>query len=221
MTGKQAQLDAQRLDRDAQARTISDALMAKRRKAAADVTRQRALRILGDGEERTAKQLSDELGVGVNGLYYHLRVLEDAELVAPGAGRASGSGMERTYRKSDKWLVTHELNEDLVHVFNALLETAKHETEQAVYRQIEAAKKREEPAVVGDVQPFVAVNSPSFRTTPAEIREFADRLWELCTEFRDRATHMQALPAVKGAPLSELFCAYAIVEREPVVAPSQ
>jgi DNA-binding transcriptional ArsR family regulator len=206
MPTKQQAAKAARAERDEQAAAISDELMTKRRKAAGDVTRQRALRLLDDGQERTAKELAEQLGVGVNGLYYHLRVLEDAEFITAGAGRDSGSGMERTYRKGDKWLVTHVLNEDLIHVYHAILETAKHECEQTIYRQIEAVQRGEEP-------PYSTINSPGFRTTPDEIREFAAQMWALWTEFSERATHLQELADDQDQPLSELYCAYAIVER--------
>src|SRR4051812_35071675 len=107
---------------------MDEALMAKRRRAAGDATRQRLMRALSEQDlEWTAKELADELRVGVNGLYYHLRVLEDAELIEEGAGRSGDRGMERTYRPTDKWLVTHELNEDLIHAYHAILEVAKHE----------------------------------------------------------------------------------------------
>jgi len=73
---------------------LSEEIVLKRRKAAGDPVRQRVLDQFYDGHDRTAKELSTALGLGVNGLYYHLRILEEANLIVLGSGRASASGME-------------------------------------------------------------------------------------------------------------------------------
>lgn len=192
--------------REQQLASIPDELMAKRRKAAGDVTRQRVMRLLSEDEEWTAKELADALDVSVNGLYYHLRVLEAAELIAPGGGRQGPSGLERTYRAGETWLVTHELNEDLILTYHAILENAKYEAAQATYRQIALNEK-------GKALPHVAVRCPGFQTTHEEIVEFDARLWDLIAEFRSRGEQLCAMPEDTEAPLVEFFLAYALLER--------
>lgn len=194
--------------REEQLRQISDEVMVKRRKAASDVTRQRMMRLLTEEDEWTAKEMADALDVNVNGLYYHLRVLEAAEIVVSGAGRSGPSGMERTYHASGNWQVTHELNEDLILTYQALLENAKYEAAQATYRQIEMVKSDEEP-------PHVSVNGPGFVTTHDEIVEFDSRLWDLIAEFRERGEQLSGMRRDDDAPASEFFFTYALVEKTP------
>lgn len=204
MTTRKQKVDQAIKEKAAQAAVISDELMIKRRRAAGDVTRQRVMGLLHDEQSWTAREMADSLDVGVNGLYYHLRVLEEAELIQP--ARPKSGSTERAYEKGEKWLVTHELNEDLILAFNAILETGKYECADAVRQQIRA--------VAEDLpEPFVTVNAPRFATTSSEIREFAERLSALVTEFWERGQALAVLPVDEDTPLHECLFTYALIER--------
>ena len=209
---KTKKVAAEQDERQEQLAKIDETLMKKRQRAAGDATRLRITRLLGN-VEWTARELAEALGVGTNGLYYHLRVLEDAELIAPGAGRATSSGMEKTYKKSDRWLVTHELNEDLILVYKSYCEVMKHECEQAVYRQIEAVQA-DTPV------PYLNSGLPGFATTPEEIAEFGERLRALVEEFRTRAIHLEEIQTEDDPARKDLFFGYALVEKERTPWPS-
>ncbi len=206
MSTRQQKQEAALAERQAQASVISDELMTKRRRAAGDVTRQRAMRLLEDGRSWTAREMAEALDVGVNGLYYHLRILEDAELIQP--GRPKKGVAERAYEKSERWLVTHELNEDLILAYDAILETAKYECADAVRQQMRAVA--EDTPV-----PHIAVGASGFATTAAEIHEFAERLAALEREFRERADDLAGLAEDPEAPQRECLLTYALIERAP------
>lgn len=174
---------------------ISEDQMRKRRKAAADPVRQRILDRFFEDRDWTAKELADALGVGANGLYYHLRILEDAGLIAVAGSRAPGKMVEKTYRMADNRHIDWELDEDLAMVFASLLESAKHDTAEAVY---DLARRAEE----GDEGPFpvVDVSAPSFMTTTEEAAEFYERLRALVNEFRTRANDLREIE--RGTPAS-------------------
>ena len=174
---------------------ISEALMRKRRKAAAEPVRQRILDRFYEDRDWTAKELADALGLGVNGLYYHLRILEDAELIEAAGTRAPGKMVEKTYRIAGNRHIDWELDEDLAMVFASLLEAAKHDTAEAVY---DLARQAEES---GDHRlPVVDVSAPSFTTTSEEASEFYERLRALVREFRARADDLREID--HGTPVS-------------------
>lgn len=77
------------------------------------------------GPRLDRQRLAVALGLGTNGLYYHLRILEEAQLIVPTGGRPGPKGIERTYRLADNQHVDWELDEDLVMLFASLLEAAK------------------------------------------------------------------------------------------------
>lgn len=163
-------------------RGLGEDVIVKRRKAAADPTRLRILERFYEDRDWTAKELADALGLGANGLYYHLRILEDAQLVVPGGGRPGSKGLERTFRRADNLHVDWELDENLVMHGSSILEAAKHDVAESVYEaraEVEAGEKR--PQLVGPV------GTPGIRTTRDEIFAFHQRLNELINEFRTRA----------------------------------
>lgn len=187
---------------------LSEEVVVKRRKAAADPVRQRVMAKFYGDRDWTAKELAASLGLGVNGLYYHLRLLEDAQLIVPTAGRPGDRGMERTYRLAANQHVDFELNEDLALAFTALLEAAKHDVTEAVYDAIAGDDGAED-----SWRPFVGVNSPAFDTTHEEIAEFGRRVFELVREFRDHAKDLQAVGADPSSPWRRLQFTYALRER--------
>lgn len=165
---------------------LSEEVIQKRRKASTDPVRQRMMERFYEDRDWTAKELAAALGLGVNGLYYHLRILEDAELIVPSGGRPGDRGLEKTYALGSNQHVDWEVDEDMVMMFSAMLESAKHSISEAVYETIEAGE-------TGDFasSPFIAVNAPSFTTTREEIVEFSRRVLGLVREFSDRAKEIK------------------------------
>lgn len=159
----------------------------RRRRAASDPVRLRIIERLGAGDQWTAKQLARELGVGANGLYYHLRVLEEAGLIKVVGTKATGRMVERVYGKAEDQRVTWDMHEPLelaIHL-GAILEGAKARAEEAIF---DLARRAE----AGELQPgFLTFNAPSFETSREEIAAFGKQVWELQQEFRQRAADLR------------------------------
>jgi DNA-binding transcriptional ArsR family regulator len=182
---------------------LSDEDIAKRRKAGADPVRMRILERCYEDRDWTAKELAVALGLGTNGLYYHLRILEDAQLIVPTAGRPGPKGIERSYRLADNQHVDWELDEDLVMLFASLLEAAKFDVTEAVYEARAAVEAGEEPP------PALGVSAPAITTTRYEIYSFYEELRKLIAKYRTRAP--KAI-AAKGNAATLKFT-YALRER--------
>lgn len=188
---------------------LSEELIAKRRRAGSDPVRQRIMERFYEDRDWTAKELAESLRLGANGLYYHLRILEDAELIVAAGGRPGPRGLEKTYRRAENQHIDWELDEDLVMAFASLLEAAKHDVAEAVY---DAATELEDDADQ-DVRPVIDVSAPAFTTTRAEIVEFATRLRDLVGEFRSRAEDLRGMQPDKETPWRRLKFTYALYER--------
>lgn len=188
---------------------LSEEVVAKRRKAGADPVRQRIMERFYEDRDWTAKELSAALGLGTNGLYYHLRILEDAELILPAGGRPGDRGLEKTYRLATNLHVDFEGYEDLGLVFTAMLEATKHDVAEAVYDAMAGSHDDSPDAFV----PFVAVQAPAFTTTHEEILEFSNRITGLIQEFMARARELRAMDDDPTSPLRRLKFTYALRER--------
>jgi len=169
----------------------------KKRKAAADPVRLRILeRLQADDREWTAKELASALALGANGLYYHLRVLEEAGLVVVTGAKAVGRMAERTYRPAKFERLSWEFDEDLAAMFAATLEAAKAEVTEAVYAAAERVSAGGGAAGRGGKRaakwPGVDVAGPAFATTRAEAARFSGDLKALVTEYRARAVDARA-----------------------------
>lgn len=187
---------------------VSAEVVLKRRKAAGDPIRQRVMDLFYDGGDWTAKELATVLGLGVNGLYYHLRILEDAQLVELGSGRPSPSGMEKSYVLAANLHCDWQFDEELVRMYAAMLEGVKYDMTEAVY---EAAQ---EVADHPDLTPAPAahVRNHSFVTSRLEIAEFYVRLESLIGEFRQRAEALDQV--LTSSPLGRAMkLTYALRER--------
>lgn len=182
---------------------LSDEVIAKRRKAGADPIRMRILERCYENRDWTAKELALALGLGTNGLYYHLRILEDAQLIVSTGGRPGPKAIERTYRLAENQHVDWELDEDLAMLFVSLLEAAKFDVTEAVYEARAAVEAGEEPP------PALGVHAPTITTTRDEIRAFYDEVKKLVTKYRSRAP--KAISA-NGKPVTLKFT-YALRER--------
>ena len=195
---------------------ISEELMQKRRKAAADPVRQRILERFYEDRDWTAKELAQALGLGANGLYYHLRILEDAELITVAGTRSPGKMVEKTYRFAENMHVDWELDENLAMVFASLLEVAKHDTAEVIY---DAARIAEAGETAGRL-PIVDVSAPAFTTTAEEVSEFYERLRALVSEFRSRAADLRQIEQGTPASWRQVKLTYAFRDR-PVATPDE
>ena len=199
------------------AKRRNDEDMARKRKAVADPLRQRLLERFHTDREWTAKELADEVGVGANGLYYHLRILEEAGFIKVVGSRAVGRMAERVYRGANvSQRVTWDINDpiDLVLHFGALLDGAKSDVADAVY---ETARIRQEGKNLD--RTLAMVESPSITTTPDEIVEFQSRITALLKEFRDRARELRGDDETTPDGWKTLKFTYALRER-PLPAPA-
>src|SRR5947208_11516200 len=80
--------------------------MRTRRRAVADPARFQILGLLQrTGSGMTAKELAERMGKDTNRLYYHLRILEDADLIESTESRPAGRMLERvfTYRDAGRF----------------------------------------------------------------------------------------------------------------------
>lgn len=191
-----------------------DELMKMKRKAASDPLRQKMLERLARDRDWTVKELADDLGVGANGLYYHLRILEQAEFAAVSGARLVGRSSERTYRGNRVFeqIVTWDFSDpfEVSAHFAALLEVAKEEVDDCLFR---GAQDME----AGERATFAMVEAPAFATTRDDIRAFTRDLRELQMKYRRRARaaakklggvpddwrYMKVTYAVRERPLTE------------------
>lgn len=156
--------------------------MRKRRRAASDPTRMRITSCFYLRDRWTAKEIGEELGLNPNGLYYHLRILEEAKLIKVVDTQAVGRMVERVYGwEGLDQRVIWDANEPVEMAMNlaANIEASRAKAEEVLYkraRQIEA----------GEDKAFITWAAPALTTMPEEIPEFYRRLDELIKEFRDR-----------------------------------
>jgi len=188
--------------------------MQNRRRAASDPTRLRINDLLHRRPEWTAKELAGELGVNPNGLYYHLRIMEDAGFISVVRTQVSGRMAERVYGAADLnqrviWDSKDPL--ELSTYMAATLDAGKVGAEDAIYqmaRDLEDDATKEAPT-------FVDWGSPSISTTAGEVREFHNRLQDLLKEFRERAK-TQAVEGVDRGEGPRLRFSYALYEQQPL-----
>lgn len=182
----------------------------RRRKAGADPTRLRMIERFREDRDWTAKELGAALDILPNSLYHHLRVLEEAGLIARAGTRAPGRMVETTYRQATglSERLPWQYDDDLALLFAALLEAAKTDVQRAVHE----TGRRE---AAGEVLAWesVMVESPSFETTSDEVAEFHHRLLALIAEFRARAATQHR----KGSPPATLKLTYALREHPSTV----
>ncbi|HVE91899.1 MAG TPA: helix-turn-helix domain-containing protein [Actinomycetota bacterium] len=161
-----------------------------KRRAAADPLRLRILELFGYRERWTAKELARELGIGANGLYYHLRILEEAGLLSVVDRQAGERMVERVYGMTDNQRITWDIRrpDELAIHLSAMVEGARARAEQALYEKASLAE-------VGKPPGFITFNRLAFTTTVDEIIEFNTRIQSLLKEFRDRAHTLQGAAA--------------------------
>ena len=160
-------------------------------KALNDPLRQRVLAQLGAGGELSAKELAARVRVSPNGLYYHLKLLEQAGFVEVAGSRVSGRTAERTYRTGPSDVHNQKMDWDLsepltiVMAFQTMLDLAKVGVEEGVYEMAQLHEAR-----TPSNRWLGVVEAPAFSTHPDEIAAFTKRFRELIAEFRQRAKAM-------------------------------
>lgn len=201
------------MDKDPISHSLHSEAMEKLRKAGSDATRLRIYDLLNRRSEWTAKELSRELGVNPNSLYYHLRIMEDAGLISVVRTQVAGRMAERVYAATDPKRVTWDKKDplQLSAYLAATLEAGKVCAEDAIYemaRDLEVDENDKHNTIV-------YWGAPSIGTTPDEVREFHQRLQGLLKEFRERAKDKAGEEVDRGeGPRLRFF--YALHSQKPL-----
>jgi DNA-binding transcriptional ArsR family regulator len=159
-------------------------LLSKKRKAYSDPVRLRIIECLAAQGERTAKQLGEAVGVETNRLYYHLRILEGAELVKIGGAEATRTGAERIYSAATPYGAGNELPGvdpvERVLFFSSILDATKSEISDIVFEQARQTDAGEQPLAARMIRGALYGRHEA-------IDEFASRFAALLDEFNERA----------------------------------
>ena len=176
------------------------------RRALSDPLRVRIREVLATGE-KTVKQLGSELGIEPNRLYYHLRILEAADLITVAGTTATGRMVEKVYATTSE-SYGNELSGDdpidKITFFHALLDATKADLTDVIVeqaRQVEAGEPRQTARLLKGI---VAASLP-------DIIEFAERFEQLLNEYGERAT--AAVEAGRSDELRAFPFTFAIYER--------
>jgi DNA-binding transcriptional ArsR family regulator len=174
----------------------------RKKLAVGDPLRIRLVTFIQSSERRdwTVKELAEELGATANGLYYHLRVLEEAQLVTTTGHKVVDRFAERTYGSvaPEDMLADWDVNrpEELAPYFDSLLELAKADVRAALFdlaRDVESGGKEDWWRA--------GVQKRSWTLSARDAKAFNKRLFALLAEFHERQ-----VPS-KGVRLN-VTCAY-------------
>jgi len=161
-------------------------MMKKRRQALTDATRFRILMLLDRSENGlTAKELAEALGKDTNRLYYHLRMLEEAEMIESNESRPGHRMVERIFVPKEHSLMRWDADDpiEMSDYLRAQMESARFDGERAIFAMAEAIKqKKPEPVVTWATQ--------YFETTHDDALELHNRVSALRAEFK---AHGEAL----------------------------
>jgi len=162
-------------------------LLRRQRRAFTDPIRMRIRSALAGGP-KTAKSLGGELGVVPNRLYYHLRILEAAELIDVAGTQATGRMVEKIYKNRGGNFGSELPGDDPAEVaafYGALLDLTKEELQDLAFR-------RAEFAVDDPNRPLALVFRSGFsadRTTAEAVQN------ALVRQLKDRTTGEHHAPA--------------------------
>lgn len=176
------------------------------RRAMSDPLRVRIREVLATGE-KTVKQLGSDLGIEPNRLYYHLRILEHAELVTVAGTTASGRMVEKVYATTSESFANELSGEDPIDkitFFHALLDATKADLTDVIVEQARQAQAGEPRLTARLLKGVVAA-------TLTDIDELAERVDQLLDEYANRAT--AAVDAGRGDELRAFPFTFAIYER--------
>ena len=127
--------------------TADTPLLQRQRRAFSDPLRVRIRTSLATAP-KTAKELGEQLRVEPNRLYYHLRILEDAQLVGVVDTRAEGRMTERVFGIANPSFGSELPGDDPVEkagFFASLFDSTREELQSVVFRQAAAASAATRP----------------------------------------------------------------------------
>jgi DNA-binding transcriptional ArsR family regulator len=178
--------------------------MAARRRAFSDPTRVRIREALASGEQ-TVRQLGQQLGVEPNRLYYHLRILEAAELVEVVGTLAEGRMVEKIYGAAGGSFGSDLPGEDAterIAFFHSLLDATKADLTDVIFEQVRQVDAGETPLKAR------LIKGLAFATTN-DVDELAADFDKLLADYAKRATTR----ATAGEELTAYPFTFAIYER--------
>jgi DNA-binding transcriptional ArsR family regulator len=145
-----------------------------KRRAFSDPVRLRMREVLSAGP-RTVKRLGHDLGVDPNRLYYHLRILEEADLIEVVGTEASGRMVEKVYGAKGGGFGRELPGDDPVEqasFFSAILDAARSDLHDAVFEQARQRESGEHPLQA-------RVLRGVFFATPDRLQRFMEDLEQL------------------------------------------
>lgn len=176
------------------------------RRALSDPLRVRIREVLATGH-RTVKQLGADLGIEPNRLYYHLRILEAADLITVAGTTATGRMVEKVYASASGSYGSELSGEDPIDkitFFHALLDATKADLTDVILEQGRQLEAGEPPQTARLVKGILAA-------VPEDLNEFAARFDQLLQEYNDRAT--AAAEAGRSEELRAFPFTFAVYER--------
>lgn len=185
---------------------VASTIQERKRGAAADAVRVRLITFLqtSDRADWTVKELAEALTVTANGLYYHLRVLVEAQLVAVTGHKVVDRLAERTYGPvAPEEMVTDwsmGRPQELVPYFDGLLDLAKADVQAALF---DAARNYEDTGE--EAWWRVGVQKRTWTLPPDSVKEFNKRIFALLAEFQTRSNDASGEPDTVRLNVS---CAY-------------
>ncbi len=181
----------------------------KRFKVVGDPTRYRVLTLMRLRDRWTAKELAESLGVDPNRLYYHLRILEEAELIQVVDTQASGRMVERIYGLTENWRVTYDPREpeERIHHLRAQLAATSAAAEDAIFAQARQAEAGERPTYIDYATPG------TYTALPEDFAEFNDKVKALVKELHEKARARRASGEAPPEGWRELSFLYVLVEK--------
>lgn len=161
---------------------MGDADITLKRRAFSDPTRVRIRETLGSGP-KTVRQLGDELGVNPNRLYYHLRILEEAELIEVTGTVAEGRMVEKVYGAAGGSFGNELPGDDpaeRITFFHSLLDATKADLTDVILEQARQAGSGQRPLLARLVKGVALA-------TATDIEELVTKIDELLQRYSDRA----------------------------------
>jgi DNA-binding transcriptional ArsR family regulator len=168
--------------------SIENALLGERRRALSDPLRLR-IREAVSFEPRTVKELGSALGVEPNRLYYHLRILEGAELIEVTGTNAEGRMTEKIYGPAGGSFGNELPGQDPVEravFFGSILDATKSELTEVVLGQ------RDEQGHRASLLRSMVVG------TPEEVERLWSAVHALIDEQNQRSAERVGMERVDG-----------------------
>lgn len=174
-----------------------------------DPTRYRILTLMRMRERWTAKELGEDLGIEANRLYYHLRILEAAELIHVVDTKAAGRMVERIYSLTGNWRVTYDPREpeERIDHLRAQLAATTAAAEDAIYAQARQVADGERLSAIHFGTPG------TYSALPEDFEEFHQKILALVKELHEKARARRASGVEPPEGWRELSFQYVLVEK--------